>query len=780
MRLLFVVLLGIVSANVLAAEKVVDLKKVTYAGDVWSVDQDRQVLKPGAAGVIELAPWWGDSLRPKQGDNYVAEIEYHDDVATPVRVEVFAGLSGRYEIHRFGGLNDGQKKTIRIPLPWDMLMKIPAKGVTELVLFHPGGEKPLRISGPKILAADPQKDEAQWAAETRDWVRRVQEKKERKLPPAQTAVIPDVLKNAKIIPYVRSTANVIYPNSAPQENQAGRGLKVRMARNEIDAAQFGVFANGTDLKNVKVALPTDGFKNAKGEKLKAPVELFTAEYALNAKGNVFPQRLWPAYDVDIPAGASHMFWLTVDGVAEKAEAGMYEGRLRITADGADPAELPLQIEVLPLELLTMNEAGLHMGSCVAGLLPAHELKFLSHHNQNSINLWFSGFQFPITKKGGGDFDLDFTVADDFMKHAKDAKIENFVYFLGGDPYGFPDTLSLERELYRRAIFNGDNMMTGRIEFLKKTIAAPDKIISELRPAYVNWVRKVMAHAKEKDWPEPILTPFDEPAKWVQDPKWAARKLFYYVDQKTKSDRLPHIQLGKVEEFLVKEREAGNEPQEIGQGGAGTHIKPHFKDSCAAIKEAWPSARIYGSIHHAVPGLPFLPDIDVFCTNAIHEDLKLGDKVREGGKLFWQYSGANDSSEPAGPRYAFGFFFAAFNSRGSLCWAYNFGPRYDTTDGWIYAYTTPYNVARSPGFEGVREAWDDRRYIETLRAEAKKKGREKEAEALLTEIFESAVINRAEGGRDTVHDFWAKAKDPETLDQMREKVRAKILEIKGAK
>jgi len=51
---------------------------------------------------------------------------------------------------------------------------------------------------------------------------------------------------------------------------------------------------------------------------------------------------------------------------------------------------------------------------------------------------------------------------------------------------------------------------------------------------------------------------------------------------------------------------------------------------------------------------------------------------------------------------------------------------------------------------------------------------------LSALFDSAVINRAEGGRDTVHDFWARTKDPEALDQMREKICVKILEIQGGK
>jgi hypothetical protein len=322
-------------------------------------------------------------------------------------------------------------------------------------------------------------------------------------------------------------------------------------------------------------------------------------------------------------------------------------------------------------------------------------------------------------------------------------------------------------------------MEGRKEFLKNVTAAPDVLLPEIRDLYKQWVSKFMTHAKKEGWPEPILTPFDEPAKWSQGPGRRAQ-MIYYVNQKTKSEVVAHPFKDEVEGFKKKETEAGNTLEDLGTGGADTWIKSHFKDSCAAIHEAAPGTRIYGSIHHAEPGLPFLEDIEVFCTNAIHEDAKLGDKVRAGGasKVFWQYSGSNDATDPATGRYSFGFFFASYNSRGSLCWAYNFGKLYDTSSGenWIIAFTTPYSVVHAPFFEGLREAWNDRRYIETLKAVAKKKGREQEALGLLDSIYDAAVKSRTEGGRDTVNDFWARSKDPDALDTMRDKIRAMLVEM----
>ncbi len=737
-------------------------------------------LKAGRSGVVPLPAWWGESLRPRRGDSYRAEVRFKDTASGPIRVELFAGLPGRYEIHRIGGLGDGEWKAAIIPVPWDMVMRIPGTDRTEIVFRAPPGAD-VPVEKVEILWGNPAQDEARWTAETRDWVARVQKEKRTKAKRAepQTPVIPEELQAKVLIPFVRSTSRLVYDTSAPQEGEAGAPLRVRMATNEIEPAQFGVYANGAELKSVRVSLSPEGLRDRRCRRLSADVELLAAEYSLVRKGRMFPQRLWPAYPVDVAAERSHLFWVNVETGGWRTRPGTYTGRILIEAEGVPAAELALEVEVLPLRLLTMKEAKLCIGGCVKGLLPAHELEFLVRHNQNSINLWYYGFEPGFIRKSKTDFDLDFTIPDDFMGHARRAGIENFVYFLGGNPYGFPDTMHLERELYRRVHYDGDDMMEGRKALLRKSCNSPNEIIPEVRDLYKQWVRRFMAHAEIHHWPEPILTPFDEPAKWVQA-NWAAAKLYYYRDSKTGRDRLPHIRLRDVDKFLEGLEEQGVTPEYIGPGGAGEWIKWHFKDSCAAIHEAWPEARISGSIPHAKTGIVFLEDVEVFCTNAIHEDNQLGDKVRAGGptKVFWQYSGTGDDTGPAEGRYAFGFFFAAFGSRGSLCWAYNWGSRFDTSSGsqWLYGWTTPYSVVRAPFFEGMREAWDDRRYIETLKTVAKEAGREDEAAILLEEIFDRAVKTRTAGGRDTVGDFWARTDDPEALDTMRGRIADLIVEM----
>jgi hypothetical protein len=447
---------------------------------------------------------------------------------------------------------------------------------------------------------------------------------------------------------------------------------------------------------------------------------------------MFPQRLWPAYPVDIPAGQSHWFWITVHTLGERTLPGRYSGTVDITAGGDLTAHLPIEVEVLPVTLLTMHEAGLDLGSCTSGLPTLQEVSTLVENNHTGMDIWFGGTQ-PQMKVTNGKLSLDFTYLDDWMTRARKAGMTHVMWFLGGDPYGFPDTLNLERDLYRaRATSPAENAKL-RAEYVQKAAANPDKIIPELRPLYADWVRQVGEHAMANNWPKLILHPFDEPAKWVQNQAW--------------KDKFP------------------------GVIGTGPWIKDHFKDACALIHESSPHVLVGGDIHHAEPGLVFVKDIDVFCTNAIHEDLQLGDKVRAAGTRFWQYSGCNDATPAHRPRFAFGFYFGAFDSRGALVWAYNFCSRFDTSDRgegqWGFGWYTPFGTIPTPFMAGLREGLDDRRWIETYKATVVAKN--PQARKLLDDIAKEAIAFRDEGGRDTVADFYAQIRQYQKMDEWRNRI-----------
>jgi len=179
------------------------------------------------------------------------------------------------------------------------------------------------------------------------------------------------------------------------------------------------------------------------------------------------------------------------------------------------------------------------------------------------------------------------------------------------------------------------------------------------------------------------------------------------------------------------------------------------------------------------GIVFLPVLDIFCTNAIEEDEHLGDKVRRAGKEFWQYGGGTSDAagHPDQARSLFGFFFNAYDSRGHLVWAYNWGARFDTTHrpNWLMAWQTPFDIIRTPFYEGIREGLDDRRYVETLKRLAHARG--VDITAFLAALDTEAKQLGAPGSQRADGDFWRRARTSRQFDQLRQRVIEKILALR---
>jgi len=704
-------------------------------------------VQPGKRAWLQVPNWWGDAVRPPKGSLYVIEIGYKDTVKQPVSVRIFNAISSYFdasELHRIGGANDGQWKVAQVPVSWDLIM-LPKGSKNAQIEFRAEGEAELPVCSITVRNAKLPEDRVRYEAQSRAWVVQVQGEKAKEAKfadPDQTPVLSESWQGKALVPFSRAYYDHVHANHAPQKGEAGAAVRVRMSQNEYEPGTFAVYAQ-EDLEGIACSL--SDFKNAAGETLTCEVQLHGVENALQAtqarNGKNFqwmPQRLWPAYPVNLAKGRSAWFYMTVRTLgSDKSKPGAYEGKVSITANGGrHTASLPVKIDVLPITLLTMEDAGLRMGGCCAGLVTAGEMQTMKAHNHNMVNLWFAGVQ-PEMKLVDGKVELEFYYLDDFMKLAKENGQDTIVWFLGGNPPGYPNTLTFERELYRVAFGSKD-------PYLQKqgTPEQRGKIQDELRPHYKKFIQDLVAHAKKSNWPELIFTPFDEPAKWAYDQP-RADKTKYSI-------------------------------------GCGPWTRDHFKAACALLHEAAPENKVYISLHHnnhrkvhgyeGRVGEIFFPDVDVVCTNAIDEDPEMGDKVRKLNKDFWQYGGGSSR------RYGYGFYFAAFDSRGSLCWAYNWGSRLDITEGsnWLYAWYSPFDTILTPTYEEIREGWDDRRYLETVKALAKKKGQD--ISALITQIRTETLQDRGKGGRDLVEDFWEEGRTACKMDQWRQLLADKIVEL----
>ncbi len=749
---------GILPATMKASNlptiKIAEIKDLPGRG--WGpVTQEGEHSYRAARGrgtaVIPVQVWWGKSFRPAEGTIYDLKITYKDTATEPVVFQTHGGFTKYWnlgEVHRFGGTGDGAWKVAYVPVSWDLICRknVPLQGPSDMTELGIETKQDLPIESIQVLPAA--KDSAaRYGRETRAWVAKAQAEKREKAGHGQKQepALPDSMNGQAMVAYARTYLVPLMQNAAPQKGEAGGALKLRMARNEYEPATFGVYANSQDLKNMTFAV--SALKGAKG-KLACEVDLRMAEYSAVPGGGrregaasftMFPQRLWPMYPVDIAKGQSQWCWVTVHTLGDKSQPGKYSGTVTIKADGQQTS-LPIEVEVLPVTLLTMQQAGLDLGGC-SGQVPAQDLKCLAEHNHTGMDVWFGGTQ-PQMRVIDGQIQFDWTYLDDWMGNAKKYGMNHMMWFLGGDPYGFPDTLNAERDLYR-ATATGQSQDL-RVEFIERLNKDPEKVLPEDRPRYQKFIRDLAQHAKANNWPDKlIIHPFDEPAKYVQSSK--GQNAFHEVK------------------------------------GTGPWIKTHFEDCSALIREAakgYDNILVGGDMHHAEPSMALVKDVDVFCTNAIHEDAALGDKVRAAGVAFWQYSGTNLNTPAHQGRYTFGFFFGAYNSRGSLIWAYDAMDRFDNTGTagqWGYGWYTPFGTVFTPFMVGVREGFDDRRWIETY----KKLVGEEKAKALLDKIGQEAIAQRTRGGRDTVNDFFAEMKRTDQLNVWRDQIVTAVLEAQAA-
>ncbi len=717
-----------------------------------------RVIEPNQNLVMAMDPWWGSAIQPPAGAIYLARLRYRDDLKQPAVFLSYAGLGngeGPSEMHRFGGAADGQWKTADIPLSWDMLLKDFDSGKVRLGIraFEPLPVALLEIVPAAAGAAE------RYNAETRAWVRRAQADLKPEAAPQTQSVIPEGLADAPMVPFVRPYVRVVLPTDVPAKGEASVPLRVRMSLNEYEPAPFAVYAAKQKLTNVTYEV---GALKSDAGQLSVEITRGTIEYTRQAgSGNkparTIAERIWPMYPVDVEPGQSQMFWITLKTDPPASKPGQYAGTVTIKSDQGQ-ANLPFEVEVLPIKLVALDRAALHYGGCHPALLPEHEMRQLLEHNLNIMNIW-AGAVGPRIKIKDGKMTLDFRFLDHWMKQARQSGVQAFVWFLGGVPYGYPRTLTIERELYI-ALHDGEKPFKELYDEFIKVAATQEhrgRTLPEIEPYYRQWVREVWQHSRDNGWPELIMTPFDEAAMWVQGP--------YRVE--------------KGSSYMI---------------GAGPWIRDHFEFAANLLHEEAPGMRVYASIHgNHIPGPDwkpqpgrlyqrvregqvFIDDIDVMCTNAIDEDPDLGRMTTAMGKDFWQYSGVGEPNRPDRIRYTFGFYFSAYNSRGGLAWAYDWGSGFDTSRGsnWYLAWRTPFDVISGPQYECLREALDDRRYVETLKRMAA--DHQTEVYDFLGDLGKAAISVRTGAGRDAVNDFFAESRDMDVCDAMRQRVIAKILEV----
>ena len=681
--------------------------KTLSVSENWQHQDSIFSLPAGENGTLSFDAWWTGNARPAADESVVLEFDFLDELPEPIRIEVLSGLGSENtwsELHRAGGQNTGEWRTARVPCPASMAWLSLPDSTLQFKIIN--GQANLSIKNVR-LAPPEENDRAQWEKETRDWVEKSQDwglLGEKYYALAQTPVIDKHWGKSAIVPFHRNWMNPVEQLSAPQDGETEFPATTRMAGNETEPFQMGIFANGKNLEQVAVSIeavrdnsPAAKILIAEYSLIKSPVEGVEAE--------TFPYMLWDNHAFDIDMDRSRLVRITFDSRDEKILPGSYDYTVSISSRNSDKIKIPLKVEVLPVRLPDLEDTGLLLGGHIRGFVPEQDLAAQSDYHHNFAGIYI----LPDISFENDELKLDFRVLDDWMAAASRQGFKSVYLFLGGNPFGFPGTMSLESKLAAAVFGSSDD------SFREMAMAVPDSVHPDIAPYYREFASRIWNRALEKNWPRLVLSPMDEPNKWA-----------------SKRDDLGSLEF----------------------------IKSHFIHCRDLIKEANPDIPVAADMYTYDNAIVFLPCLDIYSTNSTHLHESLPDEIYAAGKEFWEYSTID--IRPSFNRYVAGFYFGSHRSTGTHLWAYNWGKRFDTFDGpnWQYAWYTPFGIVPTLCLEGLREGIDDRRWVEALKT-ISAEANDKSIDDLLENIYREVNSNREEL-RDFVIWTWPHANSGKTF------------------
>jgi hypothetical protein len=224
----------------------------------------------------------------------------------------------------------------------------------------------------------------------------------------------DEQQRAGYIVFSRNYLEEVYYNSNPRPAEIGAELRLFATPGEYEPVTFAV----KPLAALSGATVTcTELKTEAGATL--PREIvdvrFVRQLARGVRSFVWmpgPEALEPFDRLDLPAGRTTLFWLTVH-VPPTAAPGRYTGSVSFQADNAPATALALSVVVLPFRLLDDPETqfGWYYGSSKPATLRA-ELEDMRAHGFNAVTLPSP----TVTRIGGGAGpEVDFSAWDQYAR-----------------------------------------------------------------------------------------------------------------------------------------------------------------------------------------------------------------------------------------------------------------------------------------------------------------------------------------------------------------------------
>lgn len=210
------------------------------------------------------------------------------------------------------------------------------------------------------------------------------------------------------VPFVRNYLEDVYYNSNPRPREIRTDLRLFAAPGEYEPVTLAIKA----LESLsEVTVTCSDLTSHDGETIPArQVDIrWARQLARGVKAFVWmpgPEALEPVVPLDIPAGRTTLFWLTVH-VPPTAAPGEYRGEVTVRPANKLPTVCPLQVVVLPVQLREdpRMQYGWYYSSGNLDAVRA-ELRDMRAHGFNTITIPEPGVR---SVSADGQADIDFSV-----------------------------------------------------------------------------------------------------------------------------------------------------------------------------------------------------------------------------------------------------------------------------------------------------------------------------------------------------------------------------------
>jgi len=460
--------------------------------------------------------------------------------------------------------------------------------------------------------------------------------------------------------YQRELSDGVFRHSSPRPEEHISSLATRISLGEKRHVQFAVYAL-QDLGQVQVSaesLAQPGSITLPDEAVTIrPVRVGLWRNYWNPTFREAPKLIdAPDSPTEIAKGENQQYWITVH-VPITAAPGEYTTKLLIQPEVGRPAELTLQVKVLPFRLAAGRWWGIYYYPAF-NLNTPRDFADMKAHSVNAMLICPPGHQDPVLERQGNKILASFPLADRAMAELQRQG------FRGPIAY-YPRLLSCRvLQLFNRVDGNTFKATTyyGQAAVSYKAEDFPE----DLKPVMRDLYQQMVDHASEANWPEILWYLVDEPSPGSMEMEWA-----------------------KVEYSLFAE------------------ACPEARRLCTAYSQ---------DIAKAI-GVP----LDVRVADLWRIEPNAVKQAAQEGSEIWGIRWLCQYNTYGFPRHYAGFGLDKLGLTGFTEWTYYGAPLYSpyqqlrNPQGCFYAYTDEQGqLLTTITWEAVQEGIDDSRYIATLR------------------------------------------------------------------